>query len=230
MPAKLLATALGSHRQGERRLRLMWFAHGTSGSILARASSAGQADFVRRKLRSHLRLRPNIPRNTIIDDPDAALHSVAILRIDLRRTHPPTILVATTGPAAKNISLSALTHARSAKGPARLPPGAEFGRCPQVDYVPRLENPDFFRADKVAMRHTILANLLNQRAGITPVTLVRQQTFEIGAVYLPELPLGQLLPDEPPTASVLLMTGTRPSSRWLDERGPFPTVMSISSI
>ena len=106
----------------------------------------------------------------------------------------------------ENISFRLTTPEREA---LLVPPGAESS-LPTAEYV-TLENP--ISADKVAMRHTILANLLTNAQNNARYA-DRQQTFEIGAIYLAHE--GQLLPDEPRRLG-LLMTGTRYPAGWMKE-------------
>ncbi len=99
------------------------------------------------------------------------------------------------------ITYSMTTEAREA---LLLPPGAPHDERPYLHVV----NP--IAADKVALRHTLLASALdtvaaNLRFGD------RMAVFEIGAVYLPHE--GQLLPDEPHHLS-LAMTGPRQDENW----------------
>ena len=109
----------------------------------------------------------------------------------------------------ENISFRLTTPEREA---LLVPPGAESS-LPTAEYV-TLENP--ISADKVAMRHTILANLLTNAQNNARYA-DRQQTFEIGAIYLAHE--GQLLPDEPRRLG-LLMTGTRYPAGWMKEGAP----------
>ncbi len=99
------------------------------------------------------------------------------------------------------ITYSMTTEAREA---LLLPPGAPHDGRPYLHVI----NP--IAADKVALRHTLLASALdtvaaNLRFGD------RVTMFEIGAVYLPHE--GQLLPDEPRHLSIA-MTGPRQDENW----------------
>ena len=99
------------------------------------------------------------------------------------------------------ITYSMTTEAREA---LLLPPGALHDERPYLHVI----NP--IAADKVALRHTLLASALdtvaaNLRFGD------RVAMFEIGAVYLPRE--GQLLPDEPRHLSIA-MTGPRQDENW----------------
>ena len=109
----------------------------------------------------------------------------------------------------ENISYRLTTPEREA---LLVPPGAESS-LPTAEYV-ELANP--IAADKVAMRHTLLANLLTNAQNNARYA-DRQQTFEIGAVYLAHE--DQLLPDEPRRLG-LLMTGTRYPAGWMKEGAP----------
>lgn len=80
---------------------------------------------------------------------------------------------------------------------------------PDVPYV-RLANP--ISADKVVMRHTLLAGILEIAAANARHT-DRQRLFEIGSVYLPVE--GQKLPDEPGRLGILI-TGPRDVPGWYD--------------
>ncbi len=104
----------------------------------------------------------------------------------------------------ENISYRLTTPEREA---LLVPPGAQSS-LPDAGYV-TLANP--IASDKVAMRHTLLANLLTN-AQANARYAVRQQTFEIGSVYF-QRP-DQLLPDEPPRLA-LLMTGARSPEGWM---------------
>ena len=119
----------------------------------------------------------------------------------------------------ENISYRLTTPEREA---LLVPPGA-VSSLPLADYV-ELANP--IASDKVAMRHTLLANLLSNAQANARFT-DRQQTFEIGAVYFRRA--DQLLPDEPRRLA-LLMTGPRTPEGWMNQgRTPAPTKTSISS-
>ena len=109
----------------------------------------------------------------------------------------------------ENISYRLTTIEREA---LLVPPGAESS-LPKADYV-TLENP--IASDKVAMRHTVLANLLTNAQNNARYT-DRQQTFEIGAIYLAHE--DQLLPDAPSRLG-LLMTGTRYPAGWMKDGAP----------
>jgi len=86
------------------------------------------------------------------------------------------------------------------------PPGAESS-WPQVPYV-TLANP--IAADKTAMRHTLLAGMLDIVAANARHT-ERQLLFEIGSVYLPRE--DDPLPDEPGRLGIV-MTGPRGVPQW----------------
>lgn len=103
----------------------------------------------------------------------------------------------------ENVSYRLTTPEREA---LLVPPGAPSS-LPQVGYV-TLANP--IAADKVAMRHTLMANLLTNAQNNARYTN-RQQTFEIGAVYFDDP--DQLLPDEPRRLGIL-MTGARSEAGW----------------
>jgi phenylalanyl-tRNA synthetase beta chain len=89
---------------------------------------------------------------------------------------------------------------------ARLTPGGGEGyhSLPYVQVI----NPT--APDKTAMRHTLLAVLL-ESAAQNARHHDSQQVFEIGSVYLPRE--GQLLPDEPRRLAIL-MTGRRHPQGW----------------
>ncbi|MCZ7542518.1 MAG: phenylalanine--tRNA ligase subunit beta [Anaerolineae bacterium] len=94
------------------------------------------------------------------------------------------------------------------------PPGARSD-WPDAPYV-RLANPT--SQDKVAMRHTLLAGLLD----VTAANLRfrdRVAIFEAGAVFLPVA--GEALPDEPARLSIV-MTGPRRPPTWADRADPGP--------
>ncbi len=102
----------------------------------------------------------------------------------------------------ENISYRLVSPEREA---LLLPPGADG--LPPERYV-RLANP--IAADKTVMRQTLLISVLeNARANSRHAS--RQQTFEIGSVYLkrPDAPL----PDEPRRLA-LLITGPRRAPDW----------------
>ncbi|MBI1257740.1 MAG: phenylalanine--tRNA ligase subunit beta [Chloroflexi bacterium] len=145
----------------------------------------------------------NIP-NTIIDDQMPPQRGNPSLDLEERTRD---ILVGLG--LRENISYRLTTPEREA---LLVPPGAESS-LPQAEYV-TLENP--ISADKVAMRHTLLANLLTNAQNNARYA-DRQQTFEIGAIYLAHE--GQLLPDEPRRLG-LLMTGTRYPAGWMKEGAP----------
>ncbi len=90
-----------------------------------------------------------------------------------------------------------------------VPPGMASS-LPKADYI-ELANP--IASDKVAMRHTLLANLLTNAQNNARFT-DRQATFEIGAVYFAHA--DQLLPDEPRRLG-LLITGARSAEGWLKD-------------
>lgn len=90
---------------------------------------------------------------------------------------------------------------------ARLTPEGQPSSWPQVPYI-TLANP--ISADKVAMRHTLLAGMLQVAASNARHT-DRQRLFEIGRVYLPVA--GEQLPAEP-THIGLLMMGPRDLPNW----------------
>ncbi len=106
----------------------------------------------------------------------------------------------------ENISYRLTTPEREA---LLVPPGA-VSSLPLADYV-TLANP--IAADKIAMRHTLLANLLTNAQGNARFT-DRQQIFEIGGIYLAHD--DQLLPDEPRRLA-LLMTGPRTPEGWMNQ-------------
>ena len=104
----------------------------------------------------------------------------------------------------ENISYRMTTPEREAQ---LTPPGAESA-FPAGRYV-ELANP--ISSDRTVLRHTLLANLLeNARANARWTR--RQQVFEIGNIYLANP--GEALPDEPLRLG-LLMTGPRYESAWL---------------
>lgn len=109
----------------------------------------------------------------------------------------------------ENISYRLTTPEREAM---LIPPGAQSS-LPNAEYV-TLANP--IASDKVAMRHTILANLLTNAQNNARYA-ERQQTFEIGSVYF-KYP-DQLLPDEPRRLA-LLMTGRRDPEGWINHGQP----------
>jgi phenylalanyl-tRNA synthetase beta chain len=99
------------------------------------------------------------------------------------------------------ITYSMTTEAREA---LLLPPGALRDERPYLHVI----NP--IAADKVALRHTLLASALDTLAANLRFG-DRMTMFEIGAVYLPHE--GQLLPDEPRHLSIA-MTGPRQDENW----------------
>ncbi len=89
-----------------------------------------------------------------------------------------------------------------------IPEGAESS-LPVAQYV-TLANP--ISSDKTVLRHTLLRNMLEntaRNARFTP----RQQTFEIGSVYLKN---GAGLPDEQRRLAIV-MTGPRRETDWTQE-------------
>ncbi len=109
----------------------------------------------------------------------------------------------------ENISYRLTTPEREA---LLVPPGA-VSSLPLTNYV-ELANP--IASDKVAMRHTLLGNLLTNAQNNARFT-DRQQTFEIGAVYFKRA--DQPLPDEPRRLG-LLMTGARAAEGWMKDGEP----------
>lgn len=89
----------------------------------------------------------------------------------------------------------------------RLTPDGQKSDWPDVPYV-TLANP--IAADKVVMRHTLLASMLDILAANARHT-DRQMLFEIGHVYLPVN--GSPLPDEPRHLGIVL-TGPRAVPQW----------------
>ncbi len=90
---------------------------------------------------------------------------------------------------------------------ARVTPEGQPSSWRQAPYI-TLANP--ISTDKVALRHTLLAGMLDVAASNARHT-ERQRLFEIGHVYYPVE--GQELPDEP-THVGLLMTGPRDLPDW----------------
>jgi len=90
------------------------------------------------------------------------------------------------------------------------PPGARSD-WPDLSYV-TLANP--ISRDKVAMRHTLLAGMLDVAAANARWGS-RQALFEVGRVYLPVA--GELLPDEPYHLGLVLL-GERGLPSWSDPR------------
>ncbi|MCA9914551.1 MAG: phenylalanine--tRNA ligase subunit beta, partial [Anaerolineae bacterium] len=94
---------------------------------------------------------------------------------------------------------------------AELVPVGTKSSLPQADYV-TLANP--IASDKTVLRHTLLRNMLDTavwNARFTP----RQQTFEIGSVYLKH---GAGLPQEARRLGIV-MTGPRRETDWTQEGG-----------
>lgn len=106
----------------------------------------------------------------------------------------------------ENISYRLTTKEREAM---LIPPGMPSS-LPMGDYV-ELANP--ISADKAVLRHTLLANLLENARGNSRFS-DRQQIFEIGAIYLKHG--GSPLPEEPRMLA-LLLTGARDVTSWIDE-------------
>jgi len=79
---------------------------------------------------------------------------------------------------------------------------------PQREYI-RLKNP--LTSDRVVMRHTLMAGLLETLASNRRY-MAHIAIFEVGRVYLPRE--GQLLPDEPHRLGMAL-AGPRLTSSWL---------------
>jgi phenylalanyl-tRNA synthetase beta chain len=104
-----------------------------------------------------------------------------------------------------------------------IPPG-QPSDWPDAPYV-TLANP--IAADKIVMRHTLLAGMLDTLAANARHT-DRQRLFEIGHVYLPVA--GEPLPDEPGRLGIIL-TGPRDVPQWRDSRetGGF-SPLSLSSL
>jgi phenylalanyl-tRNA synthetase beta chain len=96
---------------------------------------------------------------------------------------------------------------------ARLTPAGMASNWPEAAYV-TLANP--ISADKVVMRHTLLASMLDILAANARHT-DRQRLFEIGHVYLPVD--GELLPDEPDRMGIV-MTGPRDVPQWQGNGAP----------
>ncbi|MFN8449850.1 MAG: phenylalanine--tRNA ligase subunit beta, partial [Anaerolineae bacterium] len=155
----------------------------------------GQADLIEEIARIYGYAR--VP-NTIIADEMPPQHGNPSLELEERARD---LLVALG--LRENISYRLTTREREA---LLVPPGA-VSYLPDVEYV-ELANP--IASDKVAMRHTLLANLLTNAQNNARYA-ERQQTFEIGAVYFPRD--GQLLPDEPRHLG-LLLTGLREPQGW----------------
>lgn len=161
----------------------------------------GQADLIEEIARIYGYAR--VP-NTIIADEMPPQHGNPSLELEERARD---LLVALS--LRENISYRLTTREREAM---LVPPGAT-SYLPDVEYV-ELANP--IASDKVAMRHTLLANLLTNAQNNARYA-ERQQTFEIGAVYFPRE--GQLLPDEPRHLG-LLLTGLREPQGWLKDGAP----------
>lgn len=146
----------------------------------------------------------NIP-NTIITDAMPPQRSNRALELE---EHTRDLLVALG--LRENISYRLTTPEREAM---LVPPGAASS-LPDAEYV-TLANP--IAVDKVVMRHTLLANLLTNAQNNARFT-DRQQTFEIGAIYLQRegehLQGDARLPDEPRRLGILL-TGKRAASGWM---------------
>jgi phenylalanyl-tRNA synthetase beta chain len=96
---------------------------------------------------------------------------------------------------------------------ARLTPAGSASSWPEAAYV-TLANP--ISADKVVMRHTLLASMLDILAANARHT-DRQRLFEIGHVYLPVD--GELLPDEPGRLGIVI-TGPRDGPQWQGNGAP----------
>lgn len=94
----------------------------------------------------------------------------------------------------------------SAEAEARLVPSGAVSSLPTAGYV-TMANP--ISPDKSVLRHTLLINLL-ENAASNARYVTRQQSFEIGSVYLTT---DQPLPDEPLRLGVLL-SGTRHDADW----------------
>ncbi len=92
------------------------------------------------------------------------------------------------------------------------PPGAP-SHWPDLPYI-RLANPTSL--DKVAMRHTLLAGLLDIAAANLRFR-DRAAIFEVGEVFLPVE--GAPLPNEPPRLG-MVMTGPRRPPTWADQADP----------
>jgi phenylalanyl-tRNA synthetase beta chain len=92
---------------------------------------------------------------------------------------------------------------------SRLTPEGSAPSLPDAMYV-TMANP--ISSDKTVLRHTLLANLL-QNAWANARFIDRQQIFEIGKVYLRQA--GAALPDEPLRLGIL-MAGPRAAESWQD--------------
>lgn len=102
---------------------------------------------------------------------------------------------------------------------ALTPPGAE-SNWPDAPYV-TLANP--ISQDRVAMRHTLLAGMLEVAAANTRWR-DRIALFEIGKVYLPAE--GEQLPDEPGRVGIVL-SGPRVRRAWSDPQRDQPERMDV---
>lgn len=142
--------------------------------------------------------------NTIIADEMPPQHSNPALELE-ERTRDLLVALGLR----ENISYRLTTREREAM---LVPPGAASSLA-QADYV-ELANP--IASDKVAMRHTILANLLTNAQANARFT-DRQQIFEIGAVFFKRA--DQPLPDEPRRLAIL-MTGLREPEGWIKDGAP----------
>jgi phenylalanyl-tRNA synthetase beta chain len=153
----------------------------------------GQADLIEEILRIYG--YDQIP-NTIIDDVTPPQHSNVALE---REERARDILVALG--LRENISYRLTAPEREA-----LLVSPEVADTPYVE----LANP--IAVDKRVMRHTILANLLENARNNARYTN-RQQLFEIGNVYFKT---DNPLPDEPRRLA-LLMTGPRQIASWVGD-------------
>jgi phenylalanyl-tRNA synthetase beta chain len=92
---------------------------------------------------------------------------------------------------------------------ARLVPPDADSDWPDAPYL-RIANP--INQDRVVMRHTVLAGMLDILAR-NATWQTRQALFEVGPVYLPVE--GEALPDEPRRLGIVL-TGERATHDWED--------------
>jgi phenylalanyl-tRNA synthetase beta chain len=155
----------------------------------------GQADLIEEIARIYG--YDQIPTTIITDDLPAQVGN-----LELEREEHARDVLAALG-LRENISYRLTTPEQE----ARLVPNESESSLPDADYV-RLANP--ISDDKVVMRHTLLASLLENAQRNARFTN-RQQIFEIGHIYLKQP--GERLPDEPRRLG-LLLTGAREAHTW----------------
>lgn len=93
------------------------------------------------------------------------------------------------------------------------PAGTQNGNGTGAAHTGYVELANPMVADRSALRHTLLSNLL-ENAGANARYTERQALFEIGNVYF--LREGENLPDEPRRLGILL-TGMRRAGNWLND-------------